>query len=71
MKVTLTEPGVAGSYVMTERRPDGALVLAPEREPLSAVLADTEGKVFRDEEFVAHLERVAASDDDLPANERP
>lgn len=27
---------------------------------------ETEGTVFRDEEFIAHLERVAASEDDLP-----
>jgi hypothetical protein len=28
--VTLTEPDFAGSYVVVERRPDGALVLLPE-----------------------------------------
>jgi hypothetical protein len=27
---------------------------------------ETEGKVFHDEELIAHLERVAASEDDLP-----
>jgi hypothetical protein len=42
-------------------------VLRPERERLSDVIRQTEGQVFRDEEFVAHLERVAASEDDLPA----
>ena len=70
MKVTLTEPEVAGSYVITERRPNGALVLEPERERLSAVIAETDGKVFRDEEFIEHLERVAASEDDLPPDAR-
>jgi hypothetical protein len=30
------------------------------------VLRETESTVFRDEEFIAHLERVAASEDDLP-----
>ncbi len=35
---------------------------------LSDVLRETEGQVFRDEEFAAHLERVAASEDDLPAD---
>lgn len=69
MKVTLTEPGVAGSYVIAERRPDGALVLEPERERLSDVIAETDGRVFRDEEFAAHLERVAASHDDLATDE--
>ncbi|MGH2764070.1 MAG: hypothetical protein ACRDL4_15305 [Thermoleophilaceae bacterium] len=63
--MTLTEPGVAGSYVIAERRPNGALVLEPERERLSVVIADAEGKVFHDEEFIEHLERVAASEDDL------
>ncbi len=30
MKVTLQEPGLEGSYVVSERRPDGTLVLRPE-----------------------------------------
>jgi hypothetical protein len=70
MKVTLNEPGVAGRYIVAERRADGALVLKPERERLSAIIAETEGKVFRDEEFVEHLERVAGAEDDLPPDER-
>jgi hypothetical protein len=70
LKVTLREPGVAGRYIITERRADGALVLEPERERLSAIIAETEGRVFRDEEFVEHLERVARAEDDLPADER-
>lgn len=65
-RITLSEPGVAGSYEIVERRPDGSLVLRPEGERLSDVLRETEGAVFRDEEFIAHLERVAASEDDLP-----
>lgn len=48
LKVTLTEPGIAGSYVVAQRRSDGALVLMPERERLSDVIADTEGQVFQD-----------------------
>jgi hypothetical protein len=32
IKVVLTEPGVAGTYVVTERRADGGLVLEPRRE---------------------------------------
>jgi len=31
MKVTLTEPEIAGSYVVAEQRADGTLVLRPER----------------------------------------
>jgi hypothetical protein len=30
MKVTLTEPEVAGSYIVAEQRDDGTLVLRPE-----------------------------------------
>jgi hypothetical protein len=41
-------------------------VLRPEGERLSEVMHETEGTVFRDEEFIAHLERIAASEDDLP-----
>ncbi len=67
-RVTLREPGVAGSYELVERRGDGSLLLRPEPERLSDVVRETEGQVFRDEEFAAHLERVAASVDDLPAD---
>ena len=66
VRVTITEPGLAGSYELVERRTDGSLLLRPERELLSDVLRETEGAVFRDEEFIAHLERVAAAEDDLP-----
>lgn len=67
-RITLSEPGVAGSYEVVERRSDGSLLLRPEHERLSDVLRETNGQVFRDEEFAAHLERVAASEDDLPAD---
>lgn len=65
-RIRLSEPGVAGSYELVERRADGSLVLRPETELLSDLLRETEGAVFRDEDFAAHLERVAASEDDLP-----
>lgn len=67
-QVTLREPGVAGSYELVERRPDGSLLLRPKPERLSDVVRETEGQVFRDEEFAEHLERVAASEDDPPAD---
>lgn len=67
-KITLREPGVAGSYELVERRGDGSLLLRPEHERLSDVLRETEGRVFRDDEFAAHLERVAASEVDLPVD---
>jgi hypothetical protein len=65
VKVTLTVLGIAGLYVVAETRPDGALVLEPEREKLSALEAETAGKVFRDEELIERLERVAETEDDI------
>jgi hypothetical protein len=70
VKVTLTELGIAGSYVVAERRADGTLVLTPEREKLSTVSATTEGEVFSDEELVEHLEQVSETEDDLGDYER-
>jgi hypothetical protein len=43
------------------------LGIGPEHERLSDVLKETEGQIFRDEEFAAHLQRVAATEDDQPA----
>jgi hypothetical protein len=65
--VTLSDPELAGIYEVVERRPDGSLLLRPDRERLTDVLRETDGVVFKDDEFVAHLERVAATEDDLPA----
>ena len=66
-RITITEPGIAGSYELVERREDGSLLLRPEPERLSDVIQETEGAVFKDEEFIAHLQRVAATEDDLPS----
>jgi hypothetical protein len=49
-----------------QQRSDGSLLLRPEPELLSEVLRETEGAIFRDEEFIAHLERVMATEDDFP-----
>jgi virulence-associated protein VagC len=68
--VTLTEAEFKGSYRVVERREDGTLVLQPQPEKLSQVVAETDGQVFRDEEFIAHLERVEAAEDDIPADQR-
>jgi hypothetical protein len=65
-RITITEPGIAGSYELVERREDGSLLLRPERERLSDVIRESEGVVFRDEEFIAHLRRISAAEDDLP-----
>lgn len=67
--VTLTESEFKGCYRVLERREDGTLVLQPHREKLSQVVAETDGQVFRDEEFIAHLERLEAAEDDLPADQ--
>jgi hypothetical protein len=69
VRVTLTEPGVAGSYIVAKKRPGGALLLKPEREKLSAVIAETDGKIFRDEEFIERLERISETEDDLGERE--
>jgi hypothetical protein len=63
--VRLSDPELAGLYEVVERRSDGSLLLRPEQERLSDVLSETDGAVFKDEEFIAHLERVAATEDDL------
>jgi hypothetical protein len=70
VRVTLSEPGFSGSYEVVERRRDGTLVLRPQPERLSEIERETSGQVFRDEEFAEHLERVARSEDDLPADRR-
>ncbi len=44
-------------------------MLRPEHERLSDVLRETEGQIFRDEEFAAHLQRVAATEDNLPRDQ--
>lgn len=66
-RVTVHDPDFEGSYELVERRLDGSLVLRPVSEKLSDVLRETADAVFVDAEFAAHLERVAASEDDLPA----
>jgi hypothetical protein len=65
-RITITEPGIAGSYELVERREDGSLLLRPQRERLSDVIRESEGVVFKDEEFITHLQRVRAAEDDLP-----
>jgi hypothetical protein len=67
LKITLREPGVAGSYELVERWGDGSLLLRPEHERLSDVLCETEGRVFRDDDFAAHLERVARARTTFPS----
>jgi hypothetical protein len=67
-RITVHDVEFEGAYELVERRPDGSLVLRPLHERLSDVLRETQGAVFVDAEFAAHLERVAASHDDLPGH---
>lgn len=68
-RIMVHDPEFEGSYELLERRSDGSLVLRPVTERLSDVLLATADTVFVDAEFAAHLERVAASEDDLPPAE--
>lgn len=72
MKVTLSGPELAGEYLVVERRTDGSVVLRPDGRPelLSEVIEQTRGQVFRDEELLTHLDRIAATEDDLPSQNR-
>jgi hypothetical protein len=51
--VRVSDPELPGVYEIVEQRSDGSLVLRPEQERLSDVLNETEGAVFRDDEFIA------------------
>ena len=50
MKVTVTEPGIAGSYVLEERNPDGSLLLWPDTS-VDAIQRRVGGRPMTDEEF--------------------
>lgn len=54
LKVTLTEPGVAGSYVVAERQGDGTLVLAPDTS-IEAIRSRQGTEVMSPEDFEAHF----------------
>ena len=54
LKVKLTEPGIAGDYIVAERNPDGTLLLAPD----TSVVAMQErigGRPMTPEEFERHF----------------
>lgn len=56
MKVTLTEPDIAGSYVVSEQRDDGILVLEPLAGPSEEeLLARSGGGPLTYEEFERHF----------------
>lgn len=59
MKLTLTEPELAGSYVVAEQREDGTLVLKP--ETVDDVIAEFADRPLSEEE----QERMFRKLDDL------
>jgi hypothetical protein len=63
MRVTLTEPGVAGDYVLEERRPDGGLVLAPDTT-VEAIRRRVGGRPMTDAEFEQHFGQLPTDDDE-------
>ena len=60
MKVTLSEPEIAGSYVVTERRSDGSLVLRPETvDDVVAEFADRPLTEQEQEQMFRKLDGIA------------
>jgi hypothetical protein len=59
MKVTLTEPAIAGSYVVVEQRDDGTLVLRP--ETTDDVIEQFADRPLSDAEAIEALDRLHAA----------
>lgn len=59
--VQLTEPGLAGSYVVVERRQDGSLVLEP--ESVDAVVKEFADRVLTEVEQDDMFRRLDAAAD--------
>jgi uncharacterized linocin/CFP29 family protein len=54
LKVTLTEPEVAGSYVVAERQGDGTLLLAPDTS-IEAIRKRQDTEAMGGEDFEEHF----------------
>ncbi len=54
MKVTLNEPGLAGDYIVAERKPDGTLLLAPDTS-IEAIRKRAGTRQMSPEEFERHF----------------
>jgi hypothetical protein len=54
MKVTLTEDGIAGDYIVAERNPDGSLLLAPDTS-IEAIRRRQGTRPMTSEEFEQHF----------------
>lgn len=59
--VTITEPGLAGSYVVAEQRPDGSLVLEP--ETIDQVVEKFADRTLTENEQEEMFARLAAASD--------
>ena len=59
MKVTLTEPGLAGDYIVAERHPDGSVVLAPDTS-IEAIRRRSGTRPMSREEFERHFGHLPA-----------
>jgi len=59
IKVTLTEPGIAGSYDVVERREDGTLVLRPETS--DEVIEQFSNRPLSEAEFTESFDRLDAA----------
>jgi hypothetical protein len=62
MKVTLTEPGVAGDYIVAERHPDGTVVLAPDTS-IEAIRRRLGTRPMPPEEFEQHFGHLPSDDE--------
>jgi hypothetical protein len=54
MKVTLTEPGLEGDYIVEERHEDGSLLLAPDTS-IEAIRKRLGTRPMSSEEFEEHF----------------
>lgn len=63
--VKLTEPEFAGSYVVTEKRADGSLVLEP--ETVDEVVAELADRPLSEEQQEEMFRRLDAAADRQPA----
>jgi hypothetical protein len=62
MKVTLTEPGVAGDYIVAERDPDGTVVLAPDTS-IEAIRRRVGTRPMAPKEFDEHFGQLPSDDE--------
>jgi hypothetical protein len=61
-KVTLTEPGLAGDYIVAERQPDGSVLLAPDTS-IAAIHKRTGTRPMTPEEFEQYFGHLASDDE--------